>query len=334
MASMDVFSGDAFSMRSLTAAVNVPQFSPSRIAELGVFTEMGVTTTKVSVERLSNAVALVQSTTRGGAPAEVASDMRSLYDLNTVRVALSDTISADETQGVRSFGSETEAQTLASEVNRRNQALAANIAATIEYQRFTALQGVTKDANGATLVDTHTVFGTGSVATQEIDTNSTIGGELRSQTSATIRAIESGLGGRPYSRIHAFVDATFFDNMMQNAEVIDSFKYVQGSALRERTSGRSLDFAGITYEEYRPLSGSNPLATGKGIAFPIGSGIFVTRFAPADYNDTVNTVGLPLYARMFSDPDGNRWQRLEVQTNVLNVNVDSSCVVTLDDGVA
>ena len=329
MASMDVFSGDGFTMRELTAAVNVPAFSPSRIAELGVFEEQGVTTTKVSVERLSNTVALVQSTTRGGAPAEVASDLRTMYDLNTVRLALSDTIYADEVQGIRAFGTDNQSQALVAEVNRRNQALAANIAATIEYQRFTSLQGLTKDADGSTLYDSSTVFGISDQSEATVDTDGT---GLREDVSGIIRTIETALAGRPYSAIHAFVDAAFFDGLMGNAEIVASFQYVQGAALRERTAGRSLDFAGITFEEYRPLSGSNPLGTGKGIAFPIGSGIFQTRFAPADYSDTVNTTGLPLYARTFPDLEGSRFQRLEVQTNVLNINVDPGCVVGLDDG--
>ena len=329
MASMDVFSGDGFTMRELTAAVNVPEFSPTRIAELGIFEEQGVTTHKVAVERLTNNVQLVQSTTRGGPPAEVASDLRTMYDLNTVRVALTDTIYSDEVAGIRSFGTDNQAQALQAEVNRRNQALAANIAATIEYQRFTALQGLTKDADGSTLYDSSTVFGISDNSEATVDTDGT---GLRADVSAIIRTIESGLKGRAYSSIHAFVDATFFDNLMGNSEIVNSFQYVQGAALRERTAGRSLDFAGITFEEYRPLSGSNPLGTGKGIAFPIGSSVFQTRFAPSDSWDTVGTTGIPLYARTYPDVEGDRYQRLEVQTNVLNINTDPACVVGLDDG--
>ena len=74
------------------------------------------------------------------------------------------------------------------------------------------------------------------------------------------------------------------------------------------------------------------LGTGKGIAFPIGSSVFQTRFAPSDSWDTVGTTGIPLYARTYPDVEGDRYQRLEVQTNVLNINTDPACVVGLDDG--
>ena len=331
MAGMDVFSGDGFSLRELTAAVNVPEYSPTRIAELGIFQESGVTTPRVSVERLTNDVALVQSTSRGGAPAEVASDLRTLYDLNTVRIALSDTIHADEILGIRSFGSDSEQKTLQDEVNRRNQALAANIAATIEYQRFTAIMGATLDANGATLYDSSTVFGISDNSEATVDTNGSAG-VLRSNVSAAIRTMEAGLKGRPYTRAMAFVDAAFFDNLVAHEDIRNSFQYVDGAQLRERTAGRSIDFGGVTFEEYRPLAGSNPLGTGKGILFPLGSSVFQSRFAPADHAAAIGSVGLPMYARTFPDHDGDRWVRLEVQSNTLNINTDPACVVALDDG--
>ena len=332
MPAMDVFNSDAFSMRSLTAAINVPQYAPTRIAELGIFEEQGVTTNKVSVERLAQPVSLVQSTTRGGAPAEVANPMRTMYDLNTVRVALGDTIYADEILGVRNFGSEDQMQSLAEEVNRRNQAMAANIAATIEFQRFSALKGNTLDGDGTiSLVDTSQVFGMSDGSQIIIDTDGS-GAPLRTAVSSVIRAIESGLDGRPYSSIHAFVDAAFFDNLLAHAEIRDSWKYTQGAALRERTAGRFIDFAGVMFEEYRPLAGTTPLSTGTGIAFPIGAGIFQTRFGPSDSWEAVGTMGLPMYARQYADVEGDRWRRLEVQTNVLNVCTDSSCVIPLDDG--
>ena len=140
--------------------------------------------------------------------------------------------------------------------------------------------------------------------------------------------------GDPTEKMHAFVDSTFIDNLMAHADIRNSFQYVDGAALRDRTAGRSIDFAGCTFEEYRQLSGPTALlAAGKGIMFPIGAGIFQSRYAPADYNSTVSTPGIPLYARVFPDPDGERWTRLEVQSNCLHVNVDSSCVLTLDDGM-
>lgn len=337
MATMDVFSGDAFSLRTLTAAVNATPFVPGRVGELGVFEERGITTTKVSVERLAEEVAMVQSSPRGAPPEQNNATLRTMYDLNTVRIAVSDTIYADEVQGIRAYGSETETQSLASEVMVRNDLMARKIAATIEFQQFTALQGVTQDADGTELVNSGTVF-PGSIPgalDMDLDNSGTTGvNALRGKCSTIIRSIEDALGARPYSSIHAFVHADFFDNLWENDAVINSFQYTNGGPLRDQTARRSLLFGGITFEEYRPLgNGTVPLAAGTGIAFPIGAGIFQTRFAPGDWSDVVNSTGLPLYARTWPDPMGNRFQMLEVQSNVLNVCVEPGAVYPIDDGV-
>lgn len=329
MSTMDVFSGDAFSMRTLTAAVNATPYVPGRIAELGIFEERGVPSTKVSVERLAESIALVPTTPRGAPPTAHTSTLRTLYDLNTSRIALSDTIYADEVAGIRQFGSETAMQSLASEVQVRNDLMARKIAATIEYQQFTALEGVTRDSAGNTLVDSGALFAGSVPSAKNMGLGST---GIRSNCSTIIRSIEDALGGRPYTSIHAFVDDTFMDNLMANSEVVDTYKYTEGSALREQTARRSVQFGGITFEEYRP-GPTDGLGAGEGIAFPIGAGIFQQRYAPADYADTVNSIGIPVYARTFPDAMGNRYQVLEVQSNTLSVCVEPAAVYPLDDGV-
>ena len=332
MSTADVFTGDAFSLRTLTAAVNAIPYAPGRVSEMGIFEERGIDTNRVSIERLAETVSMVSTSQRGAPPVQNDSTLRTMYDLNTSRIALSDTIMADELIGVRAFGSETAMKSLQDEVNNRNALMMKRIAATIEYQRFTALQGVTKDADGNTLVNSATAFGISAAGEATIDTNASTNGDIRTDVSGVIRTIEDGLGGRPYSELMAFVDAAFFDNLIASAEVRESYLHQEGARLRDRTARRSVFFGGITFEEYRPLAGANPLGTGKGIAFPVGSGIFQSRFGPSDHNDQVGTMGVPFVARTFPDVMGDRFQQLEVQSNGLHVCVDPACVVPLDDG--
>ncbi len=331
MATMDVFEGDAFNMRSLTAAINATPFVPGRVSELGIFEEQGVTTNKISVERIAPSVGLVQTSSRGAPPVQNTADLRTMYDLNTSRIAVSDTLYADEVQGVRAFGSENDVQALQAEVNSRFEKLAQRIAATIEYQRFTALEGITYDADGTTALVTSASVFPGSVPGALDMALDTAG--VRTKISQVIRSIENALGGRPYSSIHCFCDDTFFDNLVSNADVIDSYKYVEGGALRDRTARRSISVGGIDFEEYRPLTGKDPLGNGTAIAFPIGASIFHSVYGPADYNDSVNTMAVPLYARQFADPLGDRFRLLEAQSNVINVCVEPSAIYPLDDGV-
>jgi hypothetical protein len=52
--------------------------------------------------------------------------------------------------------------------------------------------------------------------------------------------------------------------------------------------------------------------------FPVGApGLFRTVFAPADWNDTVNTSGLPRYSRQWPMENG-KGVHLEAQMNALS----------------
>ena len=54
--------------------------------------------------------------------------------------------------------------------------------------------------------------------------------------------------------------------------------------------------------------------------YPEGvEGLFEIYYAPADTFETVNTLGLPLYARMIPDRDRDEWVRLEIESNPLPI---------------
>ena len=85
--------------------------------------------------------------------------------------------------------------------------------------------------------------------------------------------------------------AKAFENWQQGAILINDVR-------------RGFTYAGITFEEYRGQatdpSGTTRrfIAAGEAHAFPLGTvDTFGTYFAPADFNETVNTIGQTLYAK-------------------------------------
>ena len=44
-----------------------------------------------------------------------------------------------------------------------------------------------------------------------------------------------------------------------------------------------------------------------------------TVYAPADYIETVNTIGLPRYAKQATDQEFGRWVKLHTQSNPLPI---------------
>ncbi|SHN78163.1 major capsid protein, partial [Oceanicella actignis] len=85
-------------------------------------------------------------------------------------------------------------------------------------------------------------------------------------------------------------------------------------------------FGGIVFEEYNATVTLSTGATetlipaGEGIAFPLGTtDTFVTYGAPANLVETVNTVGLPIYARQIARPDGSAID-VKTEASILPVN--------------
>jgi hypothetical protein len=81
-------------------------------------------------------------------------------------------------------------------------------------------------------------------------------------------------------------------------------------------------FGSVTFEEYRgKASGTSGvirfIAPNEGHAFPVGtSGTFATLAAPADFNDTVGTLGQVYYAKVQEAKMGRGYD-IHTQANVL-----------------
>lgn len=65
MPALDIFSNSAFSVISLTDAINKVPFVPGRIGQLGLFDETGIVTTSVMIEEREGSLNLIETTSRG-----------------------------------------------------------------------------------------------------------------------------------------------------------------------------------------------------------------------------------------------------------------------------
>ncbi len=325
MPGFEIFDNDAFTMQSMTSRLIDMPHIPTRISELGIFENDGVRTSKVSVEKQKNTLVLVQTTERGAPGIQNVKDGRDLIDIPTARVAMEDVVNADEIQNVRAFGSESELDTLVAEMDRRNLRMSRSIDATIEHQRISALKGQVLDADGSILIDLFTTFGV-TAQTElgfDLDNASPAAGVLRKHCSTVIRLIEDELGGLPYTNIFAQCSSQFFDGLTAHAEYrANKLNFEDARDLSGRIARRRVEFGGITWEEYRgAVGGTKYVADDKAHVFPVGvPELYLTRYAPAEYFDTVNTVGLPRYARVNPDgTDGDNKRTVRVQTQTLNI---------------
>lgn len=299
---LDIFRSDAYGLISLTESINRLPLIPTRIKELGLFEEKGITTTTVSLERKDSKIELLQSAARGSMPFTNSQVPRELKSWPVPHFPKNDTVMADEVQGVRAFGTEDEAETVADKVNEKLQALKDAHALTWEYLMSQVIQGKLIDGDMTTvLVDFFTDFG---VTEKVVDFNfdpATITTEVKTESMNVIRHIEDNLGGATYNHVHALCGRAFFDTLINDAGVRDAFRrYKENAFARELDPQRKgFEFGDIIWEEYSARIGSDLfIPTDECRFIPIGvRGLFKRYNAPAPFTETVNTTGKPLYSK-------------------------------------
>ena len=325
MPMVDPFTPDAFSLNSLTAAINHLPYQPGRLGELGLFAEAGINTLDVAIEEKDGALDLVPVQPRGGTPLDVQGEKRRIRKFTVAHLLESASILADEVQGVRAFGSENTAETLQMRINERLAQMRRNIDYTIESHRVQAIQGKMVDHNGD-VIDLYTAFGVTQTAVTFTLSSATA--KLRQSALDVIEAVESGLGGLPFTGIRVFCAPDFWRNFIEHDAVKGAYDRWENGAFLRSDPRAAFEYAGLIWERYRGTS-QVFIPAGTAIAVPEGvPDLLITRFGPADYNETVNTIGMPYYARSEPLPMNKGWQ-LEAQSNPVNLCTRPQALIKL-----
>jgi len=137
----------------MTQAMEDYDFKPDLIGSLGLFEDVPISTTHISVERRGNELRIIQTYPRGAPLEEAGRDQRNIRLFETTRIAKGDTIHAAEIQNMRAFGDESELQTAISFISRQQDNLIRDIELTWENQMLGAIQGAVLDADGSVLHD-------------------------------------------------------------------------------------------------------------------------------------------------------------------------------------
>ena len=296
------FTNPAFSMAALTAAINILPNRYGRIEELGLMPAKPVRQRQVIVEEMNGVLDLLP-TLPPGAPGTVGvRGKRTLRSFVIPHIPHDDVVLPEEVQGIRAFGSETETEAVAGVIARHLETMRDKHAITLEYLRMGALKGVILDADGSVLYDLFDEF---DITPQTIAFDlGNAGTNVKAKCIATLAAIEENLKGEFMSGVHCLCSPEFFAALTGHAKVEKAFENWQQGAILINDVRRGFTYAGITFEEYRGQatdpSGTTRrfIAAGEAHAFPLGTvDTFGTYFAPADFNETVNTIGQTLYAK-------------------------------------
>lgn len=296
------FDNPGFSMASLTAAINLIPNRYGRLEQLNVFPAKPVRTRHIIVEEYAGKLTLLPTKPLGSPGTVGERGTRNLRSFVIPHIPYDDVVLPEEVQGIRAFGSETEMEAVAGVLARHLEAMRNKHAITLEHLRMGALKGQILDADGTVLVNLYTEFGitpkTVNFALGNANTN------VKAKCIEVVRHIEDNLMGEFSTGVHCLCSPEFFDALTGHPKVQEAYnRWQDGLALRADMRA-GFTFGGITFEEYRgQATDANGnvrrfIAAGEAHAFPLGTvDTFATYFAPADFNETVNTLGQPLYAK-------------------------------------
>lgn len=326
---LDIWNNDAFSVVEMTAKVNRQPFTPGQIGQTGIFQEEGVTTTTIIIEEMNGTLQLVAPSPRGGVGETTDNEKRNVRAIQVPHYQRDDSVMADEVQGVRAFGAEGQAgqvETVEHVVEMKQAKHTRALDATLEHQRVGALKGLITDKNGRQMFDLYQIFG--KTAPTPIAFNLDVAAtDVRSVCFDVIDSVEAALDGMMSSGLHAFVGNGFWKALIAHRSVRETYlNTIQAAELRGNPHVFRFEFGGILWERYRTGSqatasnGGNPFIGANEARFvPKGvDELFITRFAPADYEETVNTIGLPRYSRQWQKLNG-KGRDMEVQMNAISL---------------
>lgn len=312
----------AFNLASLTAAINILPNNYGRLEQKGLFPVMGVNTRAIYVEENHGVLNLLQTQPVGAPGTAGKSGKRKLRSFIVPHIPHDDIVLASDVDGVRAFGTDNALQTVTNKVNDKLQAMKNKHAITLEYLRMGALKGIILDADGTELYNLYTEF---DITAKAIDFKlGTAGTDVRGKCLEVARHIEKNLLGEVSTGVHCLVDSAFFDAFTKHAAVEKAFTYFENQNQDlSRDLRTAFKFGGITFEEYvgsatdsegtvRPF-----IAAKTGHAYPEGTmDTFKTAVTAADFNETVNTMGILYYAKI-SERKFGRGFDLHTQSNPL-----------------
>ena len=331
MLTLDVFQDDAFGVITLTAAINMPpegEHVPGIVDDL--FHESGISTLVVQIERQGQVLTLVPAAPRG-APGDVTTGpSRNMIAFTCAHLPTTGNVSADEVQGVRAFGTLSELQSLQALVNQRLQTMRKRLEATLAYQRMGAVKGLVLDADGSTpILNVFHAFGVEQqVQGMGLNIATT---DVRQVAVTAKRRAEDALGDSAVIRgYRALCGRDFFDGLVAHPNVQEAYqRWQSGDALRADLR-QGFRLADIEWREYYGMVNGIPfIQPDEAYLIPMGvDELFITRFGPANYIDTVNTMGVPFYASQ-KIMDHNKGVSLEAQSNPLTLCTRPRAIIRL-----
>ncbi|MDR1889163.1 MAG: major capsid protein [Zoogloeaceae bacterium] len=338
---------DLLTTTALSTEVSALPAAPGRIGAWGLFKDKGVATTSIAVDFKNGVLSLVPNTARTADPSAPVLSTRDCKNLAATHLALQSILLPTDIQDLRAFGQEATEQGLsapAQVISDRLAEMKTALETTREYQRLGAIKGKILDADGTTVItNLLTLFGitqseaNGNLVKFDVSSTDT---ELLPTAQNVRRYVEKNVPGLTLRGVRALASPGFLDALLANPSVREAYRIYQSqvdarAAFADPKQGALGNFSGgfwfggVEFVEYGGGIGTTPfIADGEAYAFPVADGAFACFNAPANYNEAVNTLGQPFYAKSEARPLGKGYV-IEAQSNPLTLCLYPKALVKL-----
>jgi len=337
MAVLDIFDNDAFSTVEMMQAIERKEFQPTGLGMF--FTDKSIRGLDFAIETQGSTLKLIQTSRRGAPLEQQTGSKRNLRKFTTARLGAGDRITAAELDFVRAFGEEEAVKTLAQELSDRwggngRSGLINNIDLTFEHMYLGALQGKFVDADGSVLVDwaaelgdtSNPTGGSYTIPIEIFDFSTLNNGLLREKLTNLSRTIARTSEGawNPNVRFVALAGDDFFDEMMKNDEIRETYRYVVGNNLQVPTEDvgaqfgdayGTISYRGLTVVNYKGTDDNSTvsIADDEAALFPTGiPDNFQHIMSHGESFADLGTSGSKYYPLQTRDMHHDRWVDIEM----------------------
>lgn len=301
---------ERFTSLELTQAIEKRQNEYGLLNGLGIFVEKGIPDRHVKIESKDSSLQIIATSATGTpAPADDSPDGRGVRILPTFRHAKMYKLIAEELQGVRKFGSDDELENFDEKMLEKLDLIQREYRQTKEFLRWGALKGNVYDADGVkVLYNVYDLMG----ETQKIiewDLEEENDDPIQDGTDELHDYFEDEALGEIITGTVMLCSPGYMKKMKKNKAFREAYKYFAGQPNPHRESlRRPFEFKDVLYLQHRgkctfkKSDGTTVthqfIPTDEAIAVPMGTvETFRTFFGPAEFMETVNTIGQEIYVK-------------------------------------
>lgn len=327
-----------FDITDWTQELNVIPNQWGTIQSLGIFSDVSVAEHVVTFEEIIKSNGVLIDRVRGDKAPVNGGYARRLHTFAVPHFPIQDSISPQDIQGKRAYGSQN-AETLDAVRARKLERMRRAMAQVLELARAHAITtGTVYAPSGTVTQDWNAEFGV---------TRKSVDFKLGTATTDVIAAIEAGIAqiqdnasGEMISEIVVLTSPEFFAKLIAHATIKNAYQYYASTQdiLRQRAGGanalhREFYHGGARFIEMRDTfggtlgdgTGTRLIPAGKAYMLPRGTDAFKTYFSPANRFGLVNTLGEQAY--VFESQEDDTQILLQGETNFVNALMRPALVV-------